>query len=241
MSKLLVGLEYEGVILDSNNRITQWSEISRSSREYLSLVTTKVRDCDTSITDRYSCLAEIRTAPQSSITMAASHLSRYLKQTSNHFGNCGYKIHWGELEIPLDTHYAILNSIDKTICFDNRITNKTLYKKSLTENSYNQYKVTDNNYRGGGLHINISGITRNQFFTFMRLINNNYNYSLKSKYRLPNIFRQKHVNGINIFEYVSPYLDFTSIDNAIYSLTWLYGLDNYKISEFEKYCENDFE
>ena len=199
-----IGLEYEGIILKDEN-IIRFSSMPTEHQESI-----KRRYANPH--DNYDCLAECRTPPfhsenTISVDSIAYLLFSQVALLTSIYNELGYDIYWGEMEIPKEIH----NSIKSDVKFKKQIL--TINNGKIIEFSNNN---EDKFYRGGGIHLNISGFPKTQMLgiildCYSKLYNNNFN----SFYRKNFLFRYKpEFDGI---ELMSIGFDSTKFNNIIES------------------------
>lgn len=166
------------------------------------------KHCDTNPTDRYRCLAEVKTEPHEfdDCRYLISYLSEEIIFMNNLFRNNGYRIDWSENQIPPETHFKIIREFNKTIELKNdTLQNKKIY--TIENDNIKQFYSKDNKRRGGGLHITISGIEDIVTVPFVKELDKtmrcHLNKSMTSVYRNNLLFREKRINDTYLFEYMS--------------------------------------
>lgn len=203
-----VGLEYEGVIRDSlTNKIVRWGELSKNTEENI------IKACKFNIylgkntfpVDNYDCLAEVRTRPLSNPTNEEllNHLFSEIVSLTKIFKENGLKIEWGECNIPIEIHDSIVESKN-----EKEKKEKTTYtlgnqgEKIWTPSSVDKR-------RGGGLHINVSGLNEKVLISWVCDLHNRLRIfrspKMRSHYRNQILYREKFdvTNSKPIFEYIS--------------------------------------
>lgn len=183
-----IGLEYEGVILKDGNII----RFSSMPVEHQEIIKAKYANPH----DNYDCLAECRTLPftfESTRDVAYKLFEECSKLTSI-YNDLGYNIHWGELEIPKEIHDSIKSDVK--------------FKKPMLTINKGFFVDIDNSseekfYRGGGIHLNISGKHVNHLLgLILHIYKDNWRIThsdFSSFYRKNFLFRFKpEFNGIEL-------------------------------------------
>lgn len=182
-----IGLEYEGVILKNGNII----RFSSMPIEHQDAIKSKYANPH----DNYDCLAECRTLPFTfeSTRDVAYKLFEECSKITSIYNDLGYDIHWGELEIPKEIHDSIRSDVK--------------FKKPMLTINKGFFIDIDNSseekfYRGGGIHLNISGRHGNHLIgIILSIFNYRYHASteFKSFYRKNFLFRFKpEFDGIEL-------------------------------------------
>lgn len=229
INNIKVGFEYEGVIKNNQNQILTFDQLSPSAKKNIMGFAPKSPFFnDNNPYDRYNCLAELKTEPFSIQMDSLTKENFYDKLIVNkqnifyslfcaigNFNNLflrnGYMVDWKENLIPDERHFLILSQMEKEtetiIKQDNKYTNKTVFTLDK-KNNIIPWTSIDNKYRGGGLHITISGdnLEENINVEFIKKLHARLYYSknpMKSIYRTNLLFREKKVNDLYLFEYMS--------------------------------------
>jgi hypothetical protein len=202
-----IGFEYEGVITNTETGvITRWSNIQQGIRDKIKERAPRGYLIDP--VDNYDCLAEVRVLLDANENYEPEYmlfaLFRNIVAVNNAFLQNGYTIIWGEKLIPKELHNQIIGStLDKEKCKNE--------KETFTFNGHYGVMRFHNNpkdfYRGGGLHINISGIDKRDYFAFIinmhRYMQSWLGHKWHSHYRDNILWRDKTINNIPVIEYMS--------------------------------------
>ena len=184
---LLIGLEYEGVIL-KDGKIIRFSSMPKEHQEAI----LRRYPCPH---DNYDCLAECRTKPFifGSTRDIAYRLFSEVSMLTSIYNSVGYDIHWGEMEIPAEIH----NAIKADVKFKKPIL--TIGKSGIVDI---KNMPEEGFYRGGGIHINISGRSKAHLLGMALMaynISSTLMFKFKSFYRKSFLFRFKpEFNGVEL-------------------------------------------
>jgi hypothetical protein len=176
-----IGIEYEGVLLDSNNRPVKFGSLDWKT----------VRDpIIKKYFGEYCCdgndyLIEVRTTPHvhpelllNEFYFKKNRIERLLRQY-------GLKVAWTEMKVPTGQE-------------DDKKGNKTQFV--FDEQGKHYFDCKDSKYRGGGLHINFDTYKDNiqaLFRMYYRVKYTETMFNFKSKYRNKLLFRE-HPFGYEI-------------------------------------------
>jgi len=187
-----IGFEYEGVILDEDNKIVRWTKIPLK-RQFRIKTKMDMMDVKQDPIDTYDCLAEVRTEPLENKTPRELVVAlRDAIQTADRaFSSEGYSIFWGEMRVPKSLHNEILAHIEFTKEFKKET-------RTLDHGCDQHYESEGNVWRGGGLHVNVSPMPKpmvtamavNLHTVLHDLIDN---WALNSNYRNNLLWRHREV------------------------------------------------
>jgi hypothetical protein len=213
-----IGLEYEGVLY-KDNKIVRWKELPDEIKKHLNSHYNKTP------IDNYDCLAEVRTYPMINPTaeFLLQELFNGIFSLAIRCKHYGIDIKWQECEISSDLHKVICIECIKDLYGANvdygqtnkKITyvlDKITYKKDIWLS-----KQTDS-FRGGGLHINISGLKENSLISWVKNMSpfiNHYGDIWKSSYRNNILFRDRIIDGERVFEFISFGIKLPSFDEKL--------------------------
>jgi hypothetical protein len=209
-----IGLEYEGVIL-KNGVITRFSEMPQNHQD-------DIKKHYTNPNDGFDCLAECRTRPRNvsiypiSTRTIAEELFNEVTALTKAYNKYGYEVYWGEMNIPEKLRIKILAN--------------TKFKKEILTISpslgYRTIPFVDKPengtcYRGGGIHLNISGLNKWEGYGLIQEIYSSLpnSNSWKSFYRKEFLFRHKTEknNGFDGIELMSIGFDATKFNGLLES------------------------
>ena len=173
-----IGIEYEGVLL-KNNKPTRFMDMDWKIRN-------KIREeyFDEHPCDNCDYLIEVRTQPWFSEKLLLNEFYYKKNLIEKLLKKYGYSVSWKEMKIPKGIP-------------DLKKENKTQH--IFDENGCRELEIKNNNYRGGGLHINFNS-DHNWYMLFKMYLKTKYaniKYKFKSQYRQGLIFR-KHDFGYEL-------------------------------------------
>lgn len=191
-----IGLEYEGVIKREGIAI-RWNDLPIDLRARIQGINTIAP------VDRYDCLAEVRFLEQNELTSRnlLYDLFTHIIFLSEKFRKEGLSIEWKENDISQDLHDRIVKDFGQ-----DKKSKKITYTLGNQGLQVWQPGVIDKR-RGGGLHINVSGLPKNSWLNWVMDMHEGLrdfkNSQMRSHYRNRILFRKRYIGTEEVFEYMS--------------------------------------
>jgi len=193
-----IGLEYEGVLY-KGGKIVRWADLPNKVKEHLLQHYKNIKPVD-----NYDCLAEVRTSPISDpdTQKILYELFEAILALDARFHYYGIYIKWKECKLTSELHNKIILDCLKEDP-DQPAQEKITYQLHPTK----IWKpLSTNLYRGGGLHINVSGLKNEYLEKWVEKMWESLcskSKEWKSVYRKIPLFRQKEIFTENVFEFMS--------------------------------------
>lgn len=196
-----IGLEYEGVI-KKDNKIVRWMDLSSDIQKKIQ------SDNKIPPVDNYDCLAEVRTFPLTNPNEKSilNELFDKIENLNNIFIKNGLTIDWNENIIPENLHKSIINNM-KHLDGVNKKYKETYTLDGNGSKLWLPIHLMEDKRRGGGLHINVSGLNKECIISFVCALHSSLEHlkdkTLCSQYRQQILYRDKYIGNERVYEYMS--------------------------------------